>query len=156
MRGSERFGDFFGIRKHQAATSACFSARGRGLLCLAPARRPRHVTQPGHSLACSRGFKQSGVVCECLEGDGAQNRAGKERRQEAWACYPGAPWLGASPRGAWNPGAKALRAFITVEGRKQALRLCSRREAVMAGDPAPQGRRLRAPRPRSCQPARAA
>lgn len=32
----------------------------------------------------------------------------QDRRQGAWACYPGALWSGPFPRGAWNLGAKAF------------------------------------------------
>lgn len=107
MRRSEQnFGDFFGIRKHQAATSACFSARGRGLkFCLAPPRRPPPGTEPGHSLVCSRGLKQSRAVCGCLQADGAQNCAGRTEGRG-----PGLVTLGPSgqapfhvERGTWEP-----------------------------------------------------
>lgn len=88
MRGSERLGDFFGISvrkaavtEHQAAASACFAAKGRCLESrLAPAGRPGPGPSPGRSLACSRDFRQSAVVSQCLEADGTQNPAVKEEQ----------------------------------------------------------------------------
>lgn len=100
MRGSERFGDFFGIRKHQAATSACFSARGCGQrFYLALAQRRHPGTEPGHTLSCTRGMKRSSVVYERPEAEGAQNCAGRKEGRRPGAASP-APGLGPFPPGA--------------------------------------------------------
>lgn len=118
-RGRERFGGFFGIRKarapqkHPAATSACFSARGHSLESRPAALRPRPGAEPGHSLACSRDFKQSRVVSQRLEADGAQNPSVK-KEQEGQAWYPEALQKGP---------------FHAEPGNQRPEDVCHRREA---------------------------
>lgn len=71
------------LQKHQAATSACFSARGRGWKSrLVPVGRPGPGTEPGHSLARSMDFKQRPVVSPHLEAEESEFHC--QERKAGW------------------------------------------------------------------------
>lgn len=89
------------LQKHQAATSACFSARGRGWKShLVPVGRPRPGTEPGHSLARSMDFKQRPVVSRHLEAEESEFHC-RERRA-GWGLVHRALHGGPFPCPVWS------------------------------------------------------
>lgn len=95
------------LQKHQAATSACLSARGRGWKSrFVLVGRPHPGTEPGHSLACSMDFKQRPVVSRHLEAEESEFHC--QERRAGWGLVhrgpPGRPFSMSSVEpGAWEP-----------------------------------------------------